>query len=253
MKYFYLLVAFLLMAVLPSVSHAQERGLELKEGETLINLSATETMKLKQDLLVASLRIEADAKTAKDVQDKINKKMAEAMSIAKAEPSLKVSTGHYSVYNYDPNPSPNPAENTPERVAKRTVWKGQQTIDIQSKNAKALLDVVGKIQEQGFAMNQLVYTLSDEQQEAYKDSLIALALKKIKERAALVAKTLDKGKYNIVEVNIDNAMPFQPMPVMMKMERGGAMMADAAMAAPVAEGTEQQVSMTVNARVILKP
>lgn len=230
---------------------AQETEVKtLQPGQTIVTLSATEQMNLQQDILQGALRIEIDAKLPKEVQDKINTGMQSALTLAKNYPDVKASTGQYYVYQYDPAPQPTP--NLKDSKA-RMLWKGNQTIELRSKNAGQLLELAGKIQELGFVMNGLNYTLSPEQEESYKDTLMTAALKKIQARAALAAKSLGKSGYEIVEVNIDNPGMVQPMPVMYKAARMEMMASDASMAAPVAQSGEQPVSMTINARVMLKP
>lgn len=243
-----LLAATLLFA---TAANAQDPNVKVvKPGETIISLSANEQLQLKQDILQGSLRIEIDGKTPKDVQDKINKAMAAAVETAKSYNEVKTSTGQYYVYSYDPNPQP-PTQNLRDAKA-RLVWKGSQTIDLNSKDSASLLELAGKIQEAGFVMNGLNYTLSPEQQEAYKDTMMVEALKKIQKRAEIAAKALGKSGYDIVELNVDNAGPIMPMPVMYKSARME-MASDAGMAAPVAQSGEQTVSLNVNARVLLKP
>lgn len=247
MKLYAVLFAAFLM--LPVAAQAQEDVKLVKPGETIISLNATEQMQIQQDVLQGSLRIEIDGKTPKEVQDKINKAMAAALEAAKPVTTVKASTGQYYVYSYDPNPQP-PGQNQRDAKA-RLVWKGSQTIDLNSKDAAALLELAGKIQEAGFAMNGLNYTLSPEQQEAHKDTLMVAALSKLQKRAEIAAKALGKSGYDIVELNVDNAGPVMPMPVMYKSARME--MAADAMAAPVAQSGEQTVSLNVNARILLKP
>jgi predicted secreted protein len=241
-----LIIAASIVTTTPSESTAQ--SFDFKPGQTMISLSATEQMELKQDLLTGSLRIEQDGADAKAVQDQINQLMKQAVEIAKKESDVKVSTGAYNVYSFDPNPQPT---STPEEIKKRTIWRGSQTIDLQGKNKDAILDITGKIQGLGFAMNNLSYSLTPEQMEEYKDALMTQALEKIRARASKAAKALGKRKYDIVEVNIDGGgMP--PVMYAKGMERAVAMSADTAMAAPVAEAGNQTISLTVNARVMMR-
>jgi len=217
---------------------------------TTVTLSASDKKKVEQDLLVASLRIEIDNKNSRQVQDEINKSMKLAVDLAKTEPAIKVSTGNYFVYSYDPNPSPQPLTNAEQQ--KRMIWKGSQTIDLQSKDSEKILSVLGKIQDMGFIMNGLNYSLSPELAEAQKDELLVGALKKIKSKAELVAKTLGKSGYDIIDVTIDGSYMPQPQPVMMSMARGE-MTKSADMSNPVAALSEADVSLNVTARVALKP
>jgi len=242
-----------LALLLPSIALAQDAGgITLEKGQTMLSLSATEQVDLKQDLLQASLRIEKDGKNAKTVQDDINKAMQDALAAAKAVKEVKTSTGNYNVYSYDPNPQPR--DTNLRDAAARIVWKGSQSIELQSKDQGKLLELAGKIQEMGFAMNGLNYTLSPEQQEMYRDNLMTAALKKIQAKADLAAKALGKSGYDIVEINVDGASHIPPMPVMYKaarMEMAAAQSAD--MASPSAQAGEQTVSLSVTARVVLKP
>jgi predicted secreted protein len=228
-----------------------DKKTENEVAGTFVTLSASDQKKVEQDLLVASLRIEIDGKDARKVQDEINKAMQKAMDIAKSDAALKVSTGNYYVYSYDPNPSPTPLSNS--EMKKRLVWKGSQTIDIQSKDAQKILDGVGKIQDLGFAMNGLNYMLSPELGEAQRDELLVGALNKIQKKAGLIAKTLGKSGYDIVEVNIEGSYMPQPQPVMMMKAARADMAMESAVSAPVAAPGESDVSLSVSARVLLKP
>ena len=239
---------------LPTLAHAQEvGGITLEKGQTMLSLSATEQVDLQQDLLQGSLRMEVTGKDAKTVQDQINKAVQQALALTKGVKEVKTSTGNYNVYSYDPNPEPRSADKIVKDAAKNMVWKGSQTIDMQSRDQAKLLELAGKIQELGFAMNGLNYTLSPEQQETYRDNLMTSALKKIQAKADLATKALGKSSYDIVEVNVDGASPIQPMPVMFKAARMEMAGASADMAAPNAQAGEQTVSLTVTARVVLKP
>lgn len=240
--------------LLPFVVMAEDGvgGASAGPAGTVVTLSASDQKNVEQDQLGASLRIEMDERDSRKLQDIINKAMQKAIEIAKAEKDVKISTGQYYVYSYDPDPSPRPL--THAEQMKRMVWKGSQTIDLQSKNAQALLDVVGKIQETGFIMNGLNYSLSSEKEEAQKDELLTGALQKIQKKADLVAKALGKKSYDITEVNIEGANMPQPAPMMMKaMAMDGAVAGAAeSMSAPQASPGETTVNLSVSARVVLK-
>jgi len=232
-----------------SAAKAQD-GLNLPpEGTTIINFSATEKRTMPQDLLIASLRIEVDDKTdPAAVQKKINEAMKKALELAKANSKYKVSTGAYSVYKMDRPIMVDGAHNGKYD----SVWRGSQEITIESKDSTALLETVGKIQGQGFAMNNLAYTLSPEVVDKVRDELMVEALKKLTAKAKIVAETLGKSNVNLVDVNVDTGGPIMPMYKTM-MARAEMDMAGAApMAPPVAEAGETDVSLTVSARALIK-
>lgn len=249
-RQFFLLLLLAFLALYPSATvFAQDAdGLKLPpSGTTVMNLSATETEKVGQDMVVASLRVEADEADAKAVQARINTAMQNALARAKKETEIKTSTGAYSVYPYDPNPEPPKVWN--ERRTQR--WRGQQTIEMQSLDSEAVLKLTGELQQMGFVMNNLGYTLSPEKYESVQDGLLVKALGKLTAKADLAAKTLKKSGYDMLNVDLNAggyAPPIYARAAMME----GAMM-DKSMPAPVVAAGETDVSLTVSARVLLKP
>jgi predicted secreted protein len=232
------LAAALAIAAAASVARAGDSGLQLPPaGHTLVNLSASERTTLPQDLLTAALRIEARGAEPRKVQDDINKAMTRALALAKAVPTVKTSTGGYQVY-----------EQRLERNVR--VWQGQQTVQLESKDSAALLDLAGKLQGAGFAVSGLNWSLSPERAESVRDELLVKALGNLKAKAALVARTLGKSGYELTDVNLDGAP--QPMP-MYRAARMEMAMADGAVAPPVAEAGETEVVVGVSARALLKP
>jgi predicted secreted protein len=233
------LAGALAIAAAVSVARAGDGGLQLPPaGHTLVNLSASERMTLPQDLLTAALRIEARGAEPRKVQDDINKAMTKALALAKAVPTVKTSTGGYQVY-----------EQRLERNVR--VWQGQQTVQLESKDSAALLDLAGKLQGAGFAVSGLNWSLSPERAESVRDELLVKALGNLKAKAALVARTLGKSGYELTDVNLDGAP--QPVPMYRAVRMEMAMAADGAVAAPVAEAGETEVVVGVSARALLKP
>ncbi|MDD3021508.1 MAG: SIMPL domain-containing protein [Alphaproteobacteria bacterium] len=226
-------------------------GPVLEKGQTLVTLSANDQKQVEQDELNASLRIEIEDTDARVVQDKINKAMRSAVDLAKKNDKITVTTGQYYVYSYDPNPQPKIVSMGGKKIMK---WRGSQTIDLKSRDSQAVLDLVASVQGQGFVMNGLNYSLSEDVAEDYQDSLLQGALKKIQDKASLVTKSLGKSGFDIIEVNVNGSYMPSPMPMvrgMAKMEMMSAASDD--MSTPVAEPGKSTVSMSVSARVILKP
>ena len=246
-----LALGFLTLPLLSTSAQAQNSdGLALPpEGSTIINFSASERRTMPQDLLMASLRIEVDDKNDPvAVQKKINEAMKKALDVTKGESAFKVSTGAYSVYKYD-NPIIVNRQTGEQKL--EPVWRGSQTIDIESKNSAKLLEAVGKIQNMGFAMNNLAYTLSQDVMEKTRDELMVEALKKLQAKAKIVAQTLGKSSVELVDVNVDTGGPVMPMYKTM-MARGEMAMAADAAPPPVAEAGETDVTLTVSARALIK-
>lgn len=231
----------LLAATMLVSAPAQAQQIQLlPEGQTLLALSVTERMHVAQDTLHASLRIEAKESNAKALQDKINKAMDKAVKTAKAVSDVKTSTGYYSVYQQGTGPD----------GRQNIQWHGSQTIDLESKNAEALLTLAGNLQEMGFAMNNLSYQLSTEKADEARDSMMETAIKRATVKAERAAKALGKSDVDIALVNVDaNTSIGQPM---MMMKARGMAMDSMEMAAPTAEAGESEVTLTVTVQAVAK-
>ncbi len=240
-----LAVAFLLFVITAMPAKAQDYKtiLDLPEGAALVSLSASERVEIEQDLLVANLQYETEDKNPRALQDKINKKMKEALDTAKKVASVKVSTQQYYVYEYDRNQGK-------KGLPVDKVWRGQQGLMVKGKTADELLDLVGKLQEMGLTAQGLNYQVSPELLEETRESLLEAALVKLKAKADRTAKALGKGGAELKMINVDMG-GYYPQPVMMRAEAMN-MAADMKMAAPVAAPGESEVTLSVSAQALLK-
>jgi len=233
------LLATVLLVGLPAPAAADDDGLRLPPtGHTLLNLSASERMTLPQDLLGASLRVESRSADPRKVQDDINKAMTAALALTKAVAVVKTTTGSYQVY-----------EQRLERNVR--LWQGQQSLQLESKDSAALLDLAGRLQGLGFVMSGMNWSLSPERAESVRDELMVKALGKLRAKAALVARTLGKSGYELTDINLEGVP--QPMPMYRAARMEMAMASDSAVAPPVAEAGETEVTVGVSARAMLKP
>ncbi len=239
------LLALALMAFsFPALAETNDPVFLLEQNESLLHINATESREVDQDLLIASLRIEVENTDNKKVQNDVNTAMAKALEMAKAYPDVKAVTRGYNVHQYDKNAG---RKDRPRTM----VWKGTQSVQLKSKNAEKLLDLAGKIQGAGFVMGGLNYTLSPEVAAKVQDEMLEAALEKLQNRAQRAAKALGKSKAELKEINTEGGR-YVPQPVYARAEMM-AMDAGVKMAAPVASPGETTLSMTVNARAILKP
>ncbi len=232
-----------LIVTLPLSSHAQDYNtlLDIPQGATLVNLSATERNEVEQDLLIATLRFEAEDPDPKVVQDKINSMMKKAVDAAKKVKSIKVSTQQYSVYEFD---------RTRGKSTRRDMaWRGQQGLQIKGKVADELLKLSGELQKMGLAMNDLSYTISPELLENTRNAMLEAAIAKLKTKAERTAKALSKTKSEFLQINVDSGGNYSPM---RHNRSAGTNMLKMEMAAPVAEPGESQITLTVSAQALLR-
>jgi predicted secreted protein len=226
----------LLVSLLTVPVSAQNINL-LPEGQTLITLSVTERVQVEQDTLVATLRVERDHRDAVALQSEINAAMAQALETAEGDEAVKVSTGYYSVYQY--NTSPQGGRNN-------EVWRGSQSLTLEGQDAAKILALAGEIQEQGFLMSELSYVLSTARADEVRDSLMESAIARATANVERAARAMGKTDVDIAVLDVDAALGYaQPM----MMARGVAMDA-MEMAAPVTEAGESEVSLTVRVQAV---
>ena len=244
---FIMVLAFVLTLAGPAIAQDYKTILDIPKGATLINLSATERVEVKQDLLTATLRIQSESKNAKKVQDNINEIMTKALAKAKAYKDVKTTTQHYSVHQY--NLPHNKAR--PNTISEKS-WRGQQSLQIKSTNSDQLLELAGKLQALGMSMNGLTYSVSPALLEETRDAMLETALIKLKTKAQRAAKALEKSSSDLLEINLNSNGGGRHYPVAQPMMMKSMSVAEMSMDAPVAQGGESVITLTVSARAILR-
>ena len=131
-----------------------------KRKGALLNISASESVEVQEDLLIVNLRFETEGKTPQEVQEKINKVMVKALDEVKGNRRVKASTESYSVYKYHPRMKKGEKRNV--------VWKGSQSMQLKSKSSEDTLKITGKLQSMGLAVMVLImlHLLNFEKQRA---------------------------------------------------------------------------------------
>lgn len=243
-----LLIALCLLVLPFSAAQAQNSFdlTELRDGETLLNISATETRQVPQDLLVATLQYTAEGLDKRALQNEVNTNIRAALDTIKKVDAVKYATQGYRIYEFTlPATVPNLTKDDRRR------WRAQQSIEIKSKDSAALLDLVGALQDSKLDLQNLSYTLSPELFEQVTNELVTDALKKLQARADQAAKTLGKTGITFVEVNVQGNGYARPQVMRSYAMADGIEMKG--MAAPSAEPGESDVSLTVDTRALLKP
>lgn len=233
-------IAALIFFVAASTAASAQNTSLLPEGQTLITLSVTERIKVEQDTLIATLRIERDHRDAQTLQREINAAMAAALEAAKGVATVKTATGYYSVYQFN---------NAPQNSRADNLWRGAQSITLEGQDAQQLLELAGKVQGLGFVMSELNYTLSTAKADAVRDSLMESAIARAQANAERAGRAMGKNAVEIASLDIDTAMAYA-QPVMLA--RGMAMDAMAEKSSPVAEAGESEVSLTVRVQAVAK-
>ncbi len=198
-------------------------------AETLLKLSETARVAAKPDELAATLRMETQASGPVAAQNAVNAAMAKALAAAKAAAGITASTSMYQVYQVT---QPN------------THWVAAQALELRGTDGDAVLGLVGVLQSQGLAVQALTWRLTPATASAAREKATAKALGRLRTRAEGAAKILGLNFERFQEVRLDGTRAQPPLP-----RFAGAAMA---MAAPVAEAADVDVSATVEADAVLK-
>lgn len=246
MKFKVLALSALLALPLTANAQVAYEMNDLKSGEVLMNLDATERTEVSEDTLIARLEYVVTGKDRNFVQNEINKKMKDVVDEAEDEDTVEFSTENYHVYMMH---DPRPMDSREKPVIEK--WRGQQQVMLKSTDSEALLELAGELQGMNLTMINLSYMLSPEQYEKVSDSLMEAALKKLQARANAAAKALGKSSAELIRVDLGSNGNVSRPPMMMSMARAESMEAD--MKAPSAKPGMSEVSMSVSATALLKP
>lgn len=244
MRATFLTIAFTVLIAFSTPLQAEDYNnlLDLPEGTTLITLSAEQRTEIEQDLLIATLRYEAENRDVSALQNDINKVMSKALEKAQDVETVKAATQQYRVHQYD--------RNRGKDTRRDMIWRGQQSLQLKGKKADDLLELTGALQEMGLALSGLTYTVSPGLMDQTRDALMETVLQKLADKAGRAARALGKTETELLHVNINADGYHPPIPRNMAFESAG--VASMQAAPPVAAPEETSVTLKVTAQALLK-
>ena len=206
--------------------------------QNIVQLQASGTVEVQQDLLSISLNTTKEGPDAAAVQTQLKTALDAALTEAKkaALPGqLDVRTGNFSLYpRYG-------------RDGKMTGWSGSVELVLDGRDFARISATAGKIQT--LTMGNVSFGLSREQRQKVELEAQAQAIERYKTKANDIAKSFGFGGYSLREVSVSSSdQGFVPRPRMMAMEARAAV-ADAPV--PVEAG-KSTVLVTVSGSVQLK-
>lgn len=226
-------VAAVLMTAL--TGHAWAHG-----GERVVydqvDLSASAEREVDNDVLVAFVYTEQEGQRQADVAERVNEAMQWALEQAKAAAGVNVQTTQYNTY-------PVYASNS----STITGWRARQSLKLESKDPKAVSDLLGALQEK-LAVESVDYRISKEARDRAEEALTAEALGQFQARAQQIAAALSRSGYRIVRLNIGTGGNY-PGPVAY---HGKMLAAEGAAAPAVLEAGAQSVNVTVSGTIQLE-
>ncbi len=229
----YGLLAFALLAS-AGIASAQN----LPPPQNVIQLAASGSVEVQQDVLSISLNTTREGADAASVQTQLKTALDTALQEAKkaAQPGqLDVRTGNFSLY---------PRHG---RDGKISGWQGSAELILEGRDFARISTTAGKIQT--LTLGGVSFGLSREQRQKVEGEAQAQAIERFKNKADGIAKAFGFGGYTLREVSVNaNDQGFVPRPRVMAME-SRAVSADAPV--PV-EASKSTVLVTVAGSVQLK-
>ena len=199
-----------------------------------VELSAEAGGAAANDLAVAVLYAERSGTSAAAVAREVNRDIAAALELARAQGAVKVQSGNVSTW-------PVYGKDGQGRI---TAWRMRSELRLESTDTAAMSELVGKLQ-QSLALAHITMDPAPETRRKAVADVTVDALRAFETRAQLIADTLGR-RYRIAHLAVgDHGLQPPPMPRM----RAAVMAAEAA-PAPL-EGGESRVSVHVSGRIEL--
>jgi predicted secreted protein len=228
------------MAVCTALSAAATgfaQTMTMSTPQNVLQLSATGTVEVQQDLLSMTLMASRDNADAAVVQTQLKTALDAALTEARkaAQPGqLDVRTGNFSL-------SPRYT-----REGKINGWQGSAELVLEGRDFPRITQTAGRITT--LSVGNVGFGLSREQRAKVEADAQTLAIDNFKQKAAELAKDFGFAGYSLREVSVNTNLASPMRPRMMAME-SKAMASDAAV--PVEAG-KTSVVVNVSGSVQLK-
>ena len=199
------------------------------EPRNVVQLSASGTVEVQQDLLVLALSTSKEGADAASTQAQLKQALDAALAEAKRHAQsgqMDVRTGPFGLYpRYG-------------KDGKINGWQGRAELVLEGRDFARITATAGKIQT--MAISQVAFGLSREARAKVEDQAQTQAIEQFKARAADLAKGFGFGHYSLREVAVQSneTMP-GPRPRMMAAEAKAGAFSDAMV--PVEAGKAQVV------------
>lgn len=206
--------------------------------QNVLQLTATGTLEVQQDLLSLQLATTREGTDPTAVQTQLKTALEAALAEARktAQPGqMDLRTGNFSLYpRYT-------------RDGKISGWNGTAELVLEGRDFARITQAAGRIQT--LTMRGVNFGLSREERTRVESEAQAMAIAQFKGKAETLAKGFGFGGYTLREVAVNASDPgFSPRPRMMAME---AKSAAADSAVPVEAG-KSTVVVTVSGSVQLR-
>lgn len=231
MKRFPIIGPALAASLLATTAPAQE-----EQTYDRIDLMASASAEIENDLLIATVFAEAEDNDQADAAAAVNEAIAWAAERARRVDGVEIQTTNYTTRPLYAN-------------GRRIVgWAARQGLRLESEEAEALSALLGELQER-VAVQGMSYRLSDDTRNEAEERLIGEALAQFNRRAGLIAGELGRDGFRIVRLNVGTPGIFFD-----QRELALARTADAGItfAPPEIEAGTQNLTVTINGTIELE-
>lgn len=227
-----LLCSSLAFAFAPALSQAQNQPAVNQR----VNLAASASVQVAQDLLTLSLSVVREGNDAHLLQTQINAALEAALQLARRESKPGLMDVRSGPFNLSPRYG---------RDGKLSGWQGSAGLILEGRDFARITETAGRLQTMTVA--SINFGLTPEQFQAAQTKAQAQAIAKFRNNATDIAKGFGFSDYTLGEVNIGAETP-APM-MRQRMLASASIASDAPIAA---EGGTSQVTVTVSGSVQLK-
>jgi predicted secreted protein len=208
------IAALLLLAATPAAA------------QTKLELDATGTAQATPDQLEATLAAQQTGRDPSAIQRHVNEAAEAALHEARA-PAIQQRLLGYDMIQDD-----------------KRQWTATARLSLLSADGPELLDLIGRLQSHGLALESLAWQLSPKLHATEQAEATRTALKSLQDRAAQAAAALGLHIDHIAEIRLSDAGQFTPRPFGL---------ARAMSVAPSAPAAPLSVEVTASATVLLRP
>lgn len=162
-----------------------------ESDHNLINFEVSVQQEVPNNQATASLNKTASAKTPKELANKLNPIINQAIAIAKKYPSVQVSTGSQHAY--------------PEYSKGKIIGvTGSASLTLKSQDTDALSDLLAELQSI-LVLESLDFSVSDDLQKATTAKLREQATQQFQQEAQTLAKLWHAGSYRLINAQMNTS------------------------------------------------
>jgi len=228
----------LLLALMVSLALDASAQISQQPFINVITFDASATAEVATDTLTITLFTEEQGIDPTDLAARVNTRIEQALSKAKAESGVEARSGSYQT---------NPVY---DRASQITGWRIRAELMLESRDFKKVGALAGRLQP-ALKISAMTFSLSPSAREKAESALLTEALDKYQKKARVIATALGFPGFTLSQVavrsegGIVHPVPFRGMAV--------AQMADSVPPLVPTEGGKNTVTVIVSGSVVLGP